>query len=30
MKYRSRYTFEAAARIRKLHPEVKQRARAAI
>ena len=30
MKYQPRYTFEAAARIRKLHPEVKRRARAAI
>ena len=30
MKYRPRYTIEAAARIRKLHPEVKRRARAAI
>ena len=30
MKYRPRYAFEAATRIRKLHPEVKQRARAAI
>lgn len=30
MKYQARYTPEAVARIRKLHPEVKRRARAAI
>ncbi len=30
MKYRPRYAFEAATRIRKLHPEVKRRARAGV
>ena len=30
MKYRPRYTPEAATRVRKLHPEVKRRARAAV
>ena len=30
MKYRPRYTLEAAAWIRKTHPEIKRRARAAI
>jgi mRNA interferase RelE/StbE len=30
VKYRARYAAEAAARIRKLHPQIKRRARAAV